>query len=171
LARRKKKIKKKADDAGLASLIEAYRRWLPVTDQTPVVTLREGATPLIPAPSLAEAHRTWRSGSFLKYDGPQSHRQLSRSGMTMAVSKATRSGAEAVHSWRQHRQHLSPPPPPMPAARHAGLCESFPDGYVCPRGKLAQALVYGAECWPLKGNFDRAFRSCASWPIAIGHPG
>jgi len=31
----------------------------------------------------------------------------------------------------------------------------IPDGYVS-QGKLAQALVYGAKCWPLKGNFDRA---------------
>ena len=35
-------------------LIEGYRRWLPVSDKTPVITLREGATPLIPAPSIAE---------------------------------------------------------------------------------------------------------------------
>jgi len=31
-------------------LIEAYRDRLPVSDATPVVTLREGGTPLLPAP-------------------------------------------------------------------------------------------------------------------------
>ena len=35
-------------------LIEAYRAWLPVTSSTPVITLREGATPLIPVPAVAE---------------------------------------------------------------------------------------------------------------------
>ena len=49
-------------------LIEAYRSWLPVTSTTPVITLREGATPLIPVPSIAE--RIGRGVSvFVKYDG------------------------------------------------------------------------------------------------------
>ena len=49
-------------------LIEAYRSWLPVSDATPVISLREGATPLIPVPSVAE-----QIGKgvkvFVKYDG------------------------------------------------------------------------------------------------------
>ena len=49
-------------------LIEAYRNWLPVSDATPVSSLREGATPLIPVPSVAE-----QIGKgvkvFVKYDG------------------------------------------------------------------------------------------------------
>ena len=53
-------------------LIEAYRSWLPVSDATPVISLREGATPLIPVPSVAE-----QIGKgvkvFVKYDGPEPH--------------------------------------------------------------------------------------------------
>ena len=49
-------------------LIEAYRSWLPVSDKTPVISLREGATPLIPAPVIAE--RIGRGVKvYLKYDG------------------------------------------------------------------------------------------------------
>ena len=60
-------------------LIEEYRQYLPVTEATPVITLLEGNTPLIPAPAIAD-----RLGKqvqvWLKYDGTQPHRQLQRSG-------------------------------------------------------------------------------------------
>ena len=40
--------------AGWPGLIEAYREYLPVSDATPVITLLEGNTPLVPAPRLSE---------------------------------------------------------------------------------------------------------------------
>ena len=49
-------------------VIEEYRDFLPVTDKTPIVTLHEGNTPLIPAPRLAEATDT-RMQIYLKYEG------------------------------------------------------------------------------------------------------
>lgn len=68
-------------------LIEAYRPWLPVSDSTPVVTLREGATPLIPVPAVAD-----RIGKgvkvFVKYDGLNPTGSFKDRGMTMAISKA-----------------------------------------------------------------------------------
>ena len=76
-------------------LIEGYRKWLPVSDKTPVITLREGATPLIPAPVIAE-----RIGKgvkvFLKYDGLNPTGSFKDRGMTMAISKAKEAGSEAV---------------------------------------------------------------------------
>ncbi|NQV09560.1 MAG: threonine synthase [Cyanobacteria bacterium] len=133
-------------------LIEAYRRWLPVTDQTPVVTLREGATPLIPAPSLAE--RIGRGVRvFLKYDGLNPTGSFKDRGMTMAVSKAKEAGAEAVICASTGNTSAAA----AAYARRGGM-RAFvliPDGYVS-QGKLAQALVYGAEVLAVKGNFDRA---------------
>ncbi len=72
-------------------LIEAYRPWLPVSASTPVITLREGATPLIPAPAISE--RIGRGVSvFLKYDGLNPTGSFKDRGMTMAISKAKEAG-------------------------------------------------------------------------------
>jgi threonine synthase len=133
-------------------LIEAYRRWLPVTDRTPVITLREGATPLIPAPSIAQ--RIGRGVRvFLKYDGLNPTGSFKDRGMTMAVSKAKEAGAEAVICASTGNTSAAA----AAYARRGGM-RAFvliPDGYVA-QGKLAQALVYGAEVLAVKGNFDRA---------------
>ena len=76
-------------------LIEAYREWLPVSAKTPVITLHEGATPLIPVPTIAE-----RIGKgvrvFVKYDGLNPTGSFKDRGMTMAISKAKEAGCEAV---------------------------------------------------------------------------
>jgi threonine synthase len=120
-------------------LIEAYRSWLPVSDATPVITLREGATPLIPVPSVSE--RIGRGVKvYVKYDGLNPTGSFKDRGMTMAISKAKEAGCAAAAY-----------------ARRAGM-RAFvliPDGYVA-QGKLAQALVYGAEVLAIRGNFDRA---------------
>ena len=133
-------------------LIEAYRPWLPVSDRTPVITLLEGATPLIPAPAIAA--RVGRGVKvFLKYDGLNPTGSFKDRGMTMAVSKAREAGAEAVICASTGNTSAA-------AAAYAkrGGMRAFvliPDGYVA-QGKLAQALMYGAEVLAVKGNFDRA---------------
>ena len=77
-------------------LIEAYRTWLPVSNSTPVVTLREGATPLIPVPAIAE-----RIGKgvkvYVKYDGLNPTGSFKDRGMTMAISKAKEAGLSLIH--------------------------------------------------------------------------
>ncbi len=133
-------------------LIEAYRDWLPVTASTPVITLREGGTPLIPAPSIAERIGR-RVRVFLKYDGLNPTGSFKDRGMTMAISKAREEGSEAVICASTGNTSASA----AAYARRAGM-RAFvliPDGYVA-QGKLAQALVYGAEVLAVRGNFDRA---------------
>ena len=133
-------------------LIEAYRPWLPVSASTPVITLREGATPLIPAPAIAE--RIGRGVSvFLKYDGLNPTGSFKDRGMTMAISKAKEAGSEAVICASTGNTSAAA----AAYARRGGM-RAFvliPDGYVA-QGKLAQALLYGAEVLAVKGNFDRA---------------
>ena len=136
-------------------LIEAYRAWLPVTDSTPVITLREGATPLIPVPSVAE-----RIGKgvkvFVKYDGLNPTGSFKDRGMTMAISKAKEVGCEAVICASTGNTSAAA----AAYARRGGM-RAFvliPDGYVA-QGKLAQALVYGAEVLAIRRNFDRALAS------------
>ncbi|MBM5798045.1 MAG: threonine synthase [Cyanobacteria bacterium M_surface_7_m2_040] len=133
-------------------LIEAYRRWLPVSNQTPVISLREGATPLIPAPTIAE--RVGRGVKvYLKYDGLNPTGSFKDRGMTMAISKAKEAGSEAVICASTGNTSAAA----AAYARRGGM-RAFvliPDGYVA-QGKLAQALLYGAEMIAIQGNFDRA---------------
>ena len=133
-------------------LIEAYKPWLPVTKKTPIITLKEGATPLIEVKSIAD-----RIGKgvkvYAKYDGLNPTGSFKDRGMTMAISKAKESGCEAVICASTGNTSAS-------AAAYAkrGGMRAFviiPDGYVA-QGKLAQALVYGAEVLAIKGNFDKA---------------
>jgi threonine synthase len=133
-------------------LIEEYRRYLPVTDSTPVVTLHEGNTPLIPVPSIsAEIGRGVTV--YIKYDGLNPTGSFKDRGMTMAVTKAKEAGSKAVICASTGNTSAA-------AAAYAwrGGLKAYvliPDGYVA-LGKLAQALLYGAEVLAIKGNFDRA---------------
>ena len=133
-------------------LIEAYRRWLPVSESTPVITLREGSTPLIPAPMIAE--RIGRGVKvYLKYDGLNPTGSFKDRGMTMAISKAKEAGSEAVICASTGNTSAAA----AAYARRGGM-RAFvliPDGYVA-QGKLAQALLYGAEVIAIQGNFDKA---------------
>ncbi|TGG77579.1 MAG: threonine synthase [Aphanocapsa feldmannii 277cV] len=133
-------------------LIEAYRPWLPVSDKTPVISLMEGNTPLVPAPAVAA--RIGRGVRvYLKVDGLNPTGSFKDRGMTMAVSKAREAGSEAVICASTGNTSAA-------AAAYAcrGGMRAFvliPDGYVA-LGKLAQALLYGAEVLAIKANFDRA---------------
>lgn len=148
-------------------LIEAYRQYLPVTEATPVVTLLEGNTPLIPAPSLAQ-----RIGKqvrvLLKYDGLNPTGSFKDRGMTMAISKAKEAGAKAVICASTGNTSAAA----AAYARRGGM-RAFvliPEGYVA-LGKLAQALLYGAEVLAIKGNFDQALEivreMAALYPITL----
>lgn len=135
-----------------SGLIEAYRQYLPVTQTTPVVTLLEGNTPLIPVPAISQL--IGRSVRVLvKYDGLNPTGSFKDRGMTMAISKAKEAGAKAVICASTGNTSAA-------AAAYAkrGSMRCFvliPEGYVA-LGKLAQALLYGAEILAIKGNFDRA---------------
>ncbi len=133
-------------------LIEEYRQYLPVTEATPVVTLLEGNTPLIPAPAIA-ARLGKQVQVWLKYDGLNPTGSFKDRGMTMAVSKAKEAGAEVVICASTGNTSASA----AAYARRAGMKAYvlIPDGYVAV-GKLAQALLYGAEVLAIQGNFDRA---------------
>ena len=135
---------------GWRGLIEEYRSFLPVTDATPVVTLLEGGTPLIPAPRLSE-----RVGAsvYLKYEGLNPTGSFKDRGMTLAISKAAEEGAKAVVCASTGNTSASA----AAYAARAGLTCAvlIPDGYIA-LGKLAQALIHGARVLQIRGNFDNA---------------
>jgi threonine synthase len=133
-------------------LVEEYRDHLPVTTQTPVVTLLEGNTPLIPAPRLSE-----RAGAdvFLKYEGLNPTGSFKDRGMTMAISKAVEEGAKAVVCASTGNTSASA----AAYAARAGLTcvVLIPEGHIA-LGKLAQALIHGARVLQIRGNFDEALQ-------------
>src|ERR687890_1534712 len=129
-------------------LIDAYRDRLPVTDATPVVTLHEGDTPLVPAPVLSS-----RVGAdvYLKVEGVNPTGSFKDRGMTVAVSKAVEAGNKAVICASTGNTSASA----AAYAARAGLtCAVLvPQGKIA-MGKLAQALVHGAQLLQVEGNFD-----------------
>jgi threonine synthase len=133
-------------------LVEEYRDHLPVSADTPVVTLLEGNTPLIPAPRLSE-----RAGArvFLKYEGLNPTGSFKDRGMTMAISKAVEEGAKAVVCASTGNTSASA----AAYAARAGLTcvVLIPEGHIA-LGKLAQALIHGARVLQIRGNFDEALQ-------------
>jgi len=133
-------------------VIEEYRDFLPVSDKTPIVTLHEGGTPLVPAPRLAEATDA-RMQIFLKCEGFNPTGSFKDRGMTMAMSKALETGSRAVICASTGNTSASA----AAFAARAGI-RAFvmvPKGSVA-LGKLSQAAIHGAKVLMVDGNFDQA---------------
>ena len=146
-------------------LIEAYRDRLPVTADTPVITLFEGGTPLVPAPRVSE-----RAGAevFLKVEGANPTGSFKDRGMTLAISKAAEAGAKAVICASTGNTSASAA---AYAVRAGMLCAVLvPQGKIA-LGKLAQALVHGARLLQVDGNFDDclelARKLAVDYPVAL----
>src|SRR3989344_2956824 len=77
-------------------IIERYRAHLPVTEKTPVVSLLEGGTPLIPARNLAKKIGAESYELYLKFEGMNPTGSFKDRGMTLAVSKAVEKGAKTI---------------------------------------------------------------------------
>jgi len=134
-------------------LIHHYRSWLPVTDETPVVTLFEGNTPLISAPKLAERIGVKGAKVWLKYEGANPTGSFKDRGMTMAISKAVEAGKRAVICASTGNTSASA----AAYSRRAGLqcVVLIPEGNIA-LGKLSQALIHRATVLAVQGNFDQA---------------
>jgi len=132
----------------MVALIEKYRRFLPVTEETPIISLHEGNTPLIPAPRLSK-----RIGArvYLKFEGANPTGSFKDRGMTMAVSKAAEQGAEAVIC--ASTGNTSAAAAAYAARAGMGCIVLIPAGKVA-LGKLAQVSLTGASVVQIDGNFD-----------------
>jgi len=129
-------------------LIHEYRDRLPVSETTPVVTLLEGGTPLVPAQVLSE-----RTGCevYLKVEGANPTGSFKDRGMTMAISKAKEEGAQAVICASTGNTSASAA---AYAVRAGMVCAVLvPQGKIA-LGKMGQALVHGAKILQVDGNFD-----------------
>src|SRR6201997_3749210 len=132
-------------------VIERYRKYLPVCDTTPVISLQEGSTPLIPSPRLSSI--VGRGAKvYLKHEGLNPTGSFKDRGMTVAVSKAVESGARLLICASTGNTSAAAA---AYAARAGIQCAVLlPSGKISV-GKLAQAFVYGAVVIALEGNFDR----------------
>ncbi|NUW41489.1 threonine synthase [Nonomuraea rhodomycinica] len=146
-------------------LIEEYRERLPVTTKTPVVTLLEGGTPLVPAHRVSALTGC---DVYLKVEGANPTGSFKDRGMTMAISKAVEEGAKAVICASTGNTSASA----AAYAVRAGLtCAVLvPRGKIA-MGKLAQALVHGATLLQVEGSFDDCLemtrKLSSSYPIAL----
>jgi len=133
-------------------LIRQYASFLPVEEDTPIVSLHEGNTPLIHCERLVKAI----GGEFdlyLKFEGLNPTASFKDRGMTMAMTKAVEKGAQVVICASTGNTSAS-------AAAYAARAKLkcvviLPDGNIA-MGKLAQALMYGAQTIAIRGNFDEA---------------
>ena len=129
-------------------IIEEYRDRMPVTDKTPIISLREGGTPLVRANVLSA-----RTGCdvWLKVEGANPTGSFKDRGMTMAISKAAEEGAKAVICASTGNTSASAA---AYAVRAGMVCAVLvPQGKIA-LGKMSQALAHGARLLQVEGNFD-----------------
>jgi len=129
-------------------VIHEYRDRLDITSKTPIITLGEGGTPLIPAPALSEFTGL---KVFVKFEGMNPTGSFKDRGMTMAMSKAMEAGAEAVICASTGNTSASA----AAYAAYAGITSAVlvPDGKIS-MGKLSQAVAHNAHIIQIEGNFD-----------------
>jgi threonine synthase len=133
-----------------AGIIDAYGELVGVATGTEQVSLNEGATPLLDAPRLSERLGT---AVYLKVEGANPTGSFKDRGMTVAITKAKAEGATAVVCASTGNTSASAA---AYAARAGMSCTVvIPEGKVA-YGKLAQAIVHGAQVIQIRGNFDNA---------------
>jgi threonine synthase len=146
-------------------VIEEYRPWLDLPEGTPTITLREGGTPLVDSPWLSEVTG---GDVWLKVEGDNPTGSFKDRGMTVALSVAVGRGAEAVVCASTGNTSAS-----MAAYAARARIKPLvlvPQGKIA-AGKLAQAIVHGAQVIMVRGNFDDCLRLsrglAADYPVAL----
>lgn len=131
-------------------LIEKYRDRLPIHDDTRIISLGEGNTPLIRLNNIPRALGR-EVEIYLKYEGLNPTGSFKDRGMTMAVTKAVEAGSQAIICASTGNTSASA----AAYAARAGIAAFvlIPDGKIA-MGKLAQAMMHGATIIQIKGNFD-----------------
>ncbi|ASS90362.1 MAG: threonine synthase [Bacillaceae bacterium] len=146
-------------------LIAKYKEFLPVTDKTPMLTLNEGNTPLIHLEKLSEKLGV---ELYVKTEGANPTGSFKDRGMVMAVAKAVEEGSTTIMCASTGNTSAAA----SAYAARAGLRSIvvIPNGKIA-FGKLAQAVMYGAEIFAIEGNFDDALKMvreiCEELPITL----
>ncbi|MEH7108748.1 threonine synthase [Bacillus sp. JJ1764] len=133
-------------------LLEAYKEYLPISEATPKLTLNEGNTPLIKLERLSEE---WGVELYVKTEGTNPTGSFKDRGMVMAVAKALEEGSKTIICASTGNTSAAA----AAYAARAGIncIIVIPEGKIA-MGKLAQAMMYGAEIISIEGNFDQALQ-------------
>ncbi len=131
-------------------LIDKYRDRLPVSDDTRIISLGEGNTPLIRLNNIPKLIGK-KVDIYVKYEGLNPTGSFKDRGMTMAVTKAVEEGSKAIICASTGNTSAAAA---AYAARAGITCfVLIPDGKIA-LGKLAQAMIHGAVVIQIDGNFD-----------------
>ena len=146
-------------------IIHQYKSFLPVSESTNIISLNEGNTPLVFSNYLS---KTLNCTVYLKYEGLNPTGSFKDRGMTMAITKAVEAGSKSVICASTGNTSAA-----MAAYSARAGIKSYlliPDGYVA-LGKMAQAMIHGAEVIKIKGNFDKSLdlviEISKKYPIAL----
>ena len=148
------------------SLLQRYRDYLPITDQTPIVTMGEGGTPLVRSERVCKALGT--SEVYFKLEGCNPTGSFKDRGMVVAIAKALEAGSRFIACASTGNTSASA----AAYGAHSGLTTLVlvPKGNIA-AGKMAQAIAYGAHVLAVTGNFDRALQLvrdlCGRYPITL----
>jgi L-threonine synthase (EC 4.2.3.1) len=134
-------------------VLNRYRDFLPVTPNTPLITLGEGDTPLVRSRTLEK--ELGCGELYFKLEGCNPTGSFKDRGMVVAVAKAVESGSSSIICASTGNTSAS-------AAAYGarfGLktIVVIPKGKIA-MGKLAQAIVYDAQIIGIRGNFDQALQ-------------
>ncbi|QEP44259.1 threonine synthase [Ectothiorhodospiraceae bacterium BW-2] len=135
-------------------LIDRYRDRLPVHDDTRIISLGEGNTPLIRLHNIP-AHLGKDIDIYIKYEGLNPTGSFKDRGMTMAVTKAVEEGSQAIICASTGNTSAAA----AAYASRAGITAFvlIPEGKIA-MGKLAQAMMHGSVVIQIEGNFDDGMR-------------
>ncbi|MFH2071048.1 MAG: threonine synthase [Elusimicrobiota bacterium] len=155
-------------------IIQRYKKFLPVSSRTPVITMSEGNTPLLRASAIEKylglrtTARTTDIEIYLKCEGFNPTGSFKDRGMTVAISKAKEEKAEAVMCASTGNTAASAA---AYAARAGIKCIVLIPAGAIALGKLSQAMIHGARVLAIKGNFDDALKLareiCEKYPVTL----
>jgi threonine synthase len=145
--------------------VERYRRFLPITDSTPDLTLGEGFTPLVRAGRLGDT--IGLEQLYLKVEGQNPTGSFKDRGMVVAVAKAAETGARAIVC--ASTGNTSASAAAYGAAAGMEVIVVLPKGQIA-AGKLLQALIAGARVVAIDGNFDQALSIVRALAEQDDHP-
>lgn len=135
-------------------VIRRYMEFLPVTEKTPVISLQEGDTPLIPAVNIP-GDLGLDAKIYFKHEGLNPTGSFKDRGMCMAISKAAEEGSKVIMCASTGNTSASAS---AYAARAGMKCVVLVEGGGIALGKLAQAMIHGATVVEIDGNFDTALK-------------
>jgi threonine synthase len=147
------------------TLVERYREFLPVTDDTPAVSLGEGFTPLVPLHRIGV--RLGLANLHAKVEGQNPTGSFKDRGMVVAVAKAVEGGARSIIC--ASTGNTSASAAAYGAAHGLEVVVVLPSGKIA-MGKLLQAIVAGARVVAVNGNFDAALRVVRALAEQDDHP-